>query len=272
VTAPILAFVSVKGGVGKTTLALETASSLVNDYGKRVLLVDGNFSAPNIGLYLDLTSDVGLHDVLNGEGIQHSIYEAHGIDIIPASQEYNKKVNIYQLKNVLEKMKARYDFIIIDSSPHYSEMRPVIAASDKVFVVTTPDHVTLTTSLKAVVMAKKNNTPIHGVIVNKIRDPRHEMDLEGVEEIMGLPVVAKIRDNKRVVRAVFNRTPITIENKNNEVAEEINRFAGALCGESEKINGFFQSILPFRWLGIGDYQKERVNRELMRKSFYQEQL
>ena len=72
-TAEILAFVSIKGGVGKTTLALETASTLVNQLGKRVLLVDANFSAPNIGLHLgninhkhdyafvDMNVDAGIH-------------------------------------------------------------------------------------------------------------------------------------------------------------------------------------------------------------------
>ena len=74
----ILAFVSIKGGVGKTTLALETASSLVNDFDKKVLLVDANFSAPNLGLYLDLTNETTLHDALSGTLLHNAIYESHG--------------------------------------------------------------------------------------------------------------------------------------------------------------------------------------------------
>ena len=108
----ILAFVSIKGGVGKTTLALETASSLVNNFGKKVLLVDANFSAPNIGLYLDLTNDTTLHDALNGTLLQNAIYESHGIDIIPASMNYKEKVDPFKLKKLLDKYKSRYDFII----------------------------------------------------------------------------------------------------------------------------------------------------------------
>ncbi len=88
----ILAFVSIKGGVGKTTLALETASSLVNNFNKKVLLVDANFSAPNIGLYLDLTSDLTLHDALAGTPLHNAIYESHGIDILPASMNYHDEV------------------------------------------------------------------------------------------------------------------------------------------------------------------------------------
>jgi len=103
----ILAFVSIKGGVGKTTLALETASSLVNNFGKKVLLVDANFSAPNIGLYLDLTNDATLHDALDGTLLHNTIYESHGIDIIPASMHYRDKVDHFKLAKILEQIQIK---------------------------------------------------------------------------------------------------------------------------------------------------------------------
>ena len=101
----ILAFVSIKGGVGKTTLALETASALANKLDKRVLLVDANFSAPNIGLYLDLTNKITLHDCLNGTLLHNAIYEAYGIDIIPADLNFNDKYDPYKLSKILNKYK-----------------------------------------------------------------------------------------------------------------------------------------------------------------------
>jgi len=263
----ILAFVSIKGGVGKTTLALETASSLVNDFGKKVLLVDANFSAPNLGLYLDLTNEITLHDALSGTLLHNAIYESHGIDVVPASMYYHDEVDPFKLKKILNKFKNRYDFIILDSSPNYEELKPVIAAADKIFLVTSPDNVTLTTTMKAAKIAREQKTPIEGIIINKIRSPKYEFNLNEIETISEIPVMARIRDHKKMAQALKNKTPITILDSANTISREIKRFASAICGSPEK-EGFFQKILPFKEI----IPKEKVNRQFLREKFYESSL
>ena len=263
----VIAFVSVKGGVGKTTLALEVASSLVNHYHKKILLVDANFSAPNVGLYLDLTNELSLHDALDGTPLHNTIYEAHGIDVIPASLYYNNPVDTEKLPKILEKFKSRYDYIIIDSSPNYEELRPVINTADRVFIVTTPDHVTLETSMKAAEMAKDNNTPIEGVIVNRIRSPKHEYNLGQIESYSDIPVVAKIKDHIRIAEALHKRKPITIHAPHNTVSKEIRKLAAAMSNEEGPKDTFIEKLLKNPFVG-----KEQVNREFLRQRFYESQL
>jgi MinD-like ATPase involved in chromosome partitioning or flagellar assembly len=260
----ILAFVSIKGGVGKTTLALETASSLVNNFNKKVLLVDANLSAPNIGLYLDLTKESTLHDALAGTLLHNTIYEAHGIDIIPASMHYHDEVDPFKLKKILNKFKGRYDFIILDSSPNYEELKPVIAAADKIFLVTSPDNVTLITTLKAAKIAEQQNTPIEGIIVNRIRSPKHEYNLKEIEAKSNFPVLAKIKDHKKIAQASNQKIPITILDSTNIISKEIKRFASAICGSPEQ-SGWFQKFFPLKSI----LQKEKVNREFLRQKFYE---
>ncbi|MFH0712103.1 MAG: AAA family ATPase [archaeon] len=259
----ILAFVSIKGGVGKTTLALETASSLVNDFGKKVLLVDANLSAPNIGLYLDLTNESTLHDALNGTLLHNTIYEAHGIDVIPGSLNYEDEYDPFKLKKILNKYKSRYDFIILDSSPNYEELKPIIAAADKIFLVTSPDNVTLTTTLKAARIAKDQNTPIEGIVVNRIRSPKHEYNLNQIEKISDLPVLARIKDHKKIAEAANLKTPITLLDSANTISKEIKKFASAICGSPEQDN-WLQKFIPFK----NFIPKEKINREFLREKFY----
>jgi len=261
----VISFISVKGGVGKTTLALETASSLANHFGKRVLLVDANFSAPNLDLYLGLEHEVSLHDVLkedSGHGLHKAIYEKYGFDIVPASLFYKCDVDIFGLQKSLARIKKRYDFVILDSSPNYKELVPVVAASDKIFVVTTPDFQTLNTSMKAAQIAKKKETPIQGIIVNKIRNPKFELSLKDIERQSEIPVVARIEDDKKMSEALYHQKPLTLHDEMNKISREIRSLASALVGSPEK-KGFFQKFVPNFLKGfIG---KEKVNRELMRK-------
>jgi pilus assembly protein CpaE len=260
----ILSFVSIKGGAGKTTLALETATSLAKHFDKKVLLVDANFSAPNIALYLDLTKDYVLQDVLHqGTLPQNAIYEAHGIDILPSSLKYHKQIDPYKLKRILQKYKTRYDFIILDTSPNHEELKPIIAASDKVFLVSSPDHVTLNTTLKAATIAKQQKTPIEGIIINKIRSPRHEYNLREIETLSKVPVLARIKDHKKMAQALHKKTPISVLDETNTVSKEIKNLASAIAGSPEK-EKWFKKLFPTTTM-LG---KEKVNRDFLRQNFY----
>jgi MinD-like ATPase involved in chromosome partitioning or flagellar assembly len=260
----IISFISVKGGVGKTTLALETASSLANDFKKKVLVIDANFSAPNLALHLGIKPNKSLHDVLAGKlNANNAIQEIHGFDFIPASLNYTNEIEIMNLKRAISQVSHKYDFVILDSSPNYKELIPVVASSDKLFIVTTPDHVTLITSLKAANLAKARRTHVEGIIINKIRSPEYEMTLNNIQDFFSVPVVARIEDDKGLIEAMFFRKPITVHNKNNKVSKEIKRFASALCGVPEKrFFDFFTNLI----------KKEKVNREIMRQNFYEEQI
>lgn len=249
-------------------LALETASSLANDYGKKVLLIDGNFSAPNIALNLGLKTDYTLHDLLSGKlkNIGNITYESYGFDFIPAALEYKDPVYFLKLKEAVEKIKDKYDFIIIDSSPNIQEMLPVIAASDKVFVVTTPDITTLVTSARAAKMAIMRKTPVEGIIINRIRNPRFELTLDEVEKHLEIPVVARVMDDKTFSESTFYYKPHNIHKSNSNASKEIRRFAGSLAGEPEKVSWFMRNFSK-----LGNFGKEKVNRELLRKKLYEEQ-
>jgi len=147
-----IGLIAIKGGVGKTSIASSLASDLaVNQRGK-VLVIDGNYSAPNLGIHMNVLSpDKTIHHVLGDRlPIRKAIYKNHGVDIIPGSPAYGKYFNPLKLKDKIQLLKKDYDYIIIDSSPNLNdELLSTILASDLLFVVSTPDYPTLSCSLKA---------------------------------------------------------------------------------------------------------------------------
>jgi len=101
-----IGLIALKGGVGKTTISAALGTNLANKYNKKVLLVDANFSAPNLGLHMNIISPKKtIHDVLNGERVSNAIHSQYGVDVIPGNFLYEKTINPLRLKQKL----ARYN-------------------------------------------------------------------------------------------------------------------------------------------------------------------
>lgn len=256
--------VAIKGGVGKTSIASSLAASLVNHYGKKVLLVDGNYSAPNLGLHMDIIEpNATVHDVLAGKAmINSAIHRRYGVDVIPGSLMFEKDIPVLKLKDKIGRIKSGYDFVIIDGSPSMNdEILSTILASDILFVVSTGDYPTLSCSIRASEIAKQRGKPIGGIILNKVRDPRYEIGLNEIEEASGIPVIAKIPDDKYHVRSLYTRIPAILYNERSKASKEIMALAASLVGKKESVS-WIEKVFP------SHRAKEQVNRQLFKESFY----
>lgn len=253
--------VSLKGGVGKTSIVVSLGSA-ISDFGKKVLLIDGNLSSPSLGLHLNVIEpEKTLHHVLNRKArTRDAIYKIEGVEglhVMPASIFNKSNVSPLQLKNRIKGLKRSYDIVLLDSSPALDEETlAVILASDELLVVTTPDRPTLSATIKAIKLAKQRGTPISGLVLNKVHNKDFEISFDDVEGTLDIPVLAVIPYDLNILRSLSEMKPYTSHKPKSKGSIEYKKLAAALVGEKYKhstLKDFFRRIMPSR---------QEINREI----------
>jgi len=169
----IIAVASNKGGVGKSTVAVNLAVAL-SKYGARVGLLDADITGPNIptmmGLQQGFQADVGL-----------SIVERYGVKLVSIGFLLKKGLAIIWrgpmvgtgIRQLLHDLPwgedEELDYLIIDLPPGTSDAPLSMAQEAPIagtIIVTTPQSVSLEDALKAVTMFEKLQVPVFGVIEN----------------------------------------------------------------------------------------------------------
>jgi septum site-determining protein MinD len=259
----IIGVISLKGGVGKTSSVANLGAVLASEFGKKVLVVDANFTAPNLGLHLGLVEPKAtIHDILlNKTNVNDAIHQhSAGFHVIPGAY-ISKKVNPYRLKQKISHLKDYYDAILIDSSPNLNaEMLATMIASDELLVVTTPDYPTLSNTLRAVRLAKQKKTPITWLILNKVRNKKFELGIEDIEEAAEVPVLSVVPEDITVLEALASTTPAVLHKPRSNAAIEYKKLAACLIGESYKDPRLWPR---FASLFKKDIARDNINRLLL---------
>ncbi len=195
----VLCLSNQKGGVGKTTCAVNLGAGLA-DLGLRVLLLDldpqGNLSSGLGTQNMDITSyDLFEQPSLLSSAIQNTAHE--NLYLIPANADLSgasvelvrKKNREFYLKNILQPIRADYDIILIDCPPSLGILTlNALCAAEQVLIPLQCEFYALDGVLKLVRtinLVKKNlNNPLRvfGIILT-MYDSRTRLSLEVSEEV-----------------------------------------------------------------------------------------
>lgn len=111
-------------GEGKTATSLNLTWLMASEFGRKVLLIETDFRSPSISSsYLSMGRCSGLVDVINGEAdIKSAInrYEDTRLYLLPARTSVKNSsmlIDSQGMKNILERAKSDFDYVIVDSPP-----------------------------------------------------------------------------------------------------------------------------------------------------------
>ena len=210
--AKFIAVLGGKGGVGRTTHAINLALSLKNE-GQEVILIEGNFDSPSLGLHLGKAFyAVTLEDVArDNEALTQAIIEHEtGLKIIPAdfSNLINKKIDYTALFTHLQDLHLLADYVIMDGPAGLGEnTKQLLRVCDEVFLVTGPDQASMMETKRILEVSKKLNKTITGLVINKYKKSKYLVKKEKIENFIGLPALSVIPEDYRFLKSIHEKKP-----------------------------------------------------------------
>jgi septum site-determining protein MinD len=250
----LIVITSGKGGVGKTTSAINLGAAM-NYFGKKVLIVDGNLSTPNIGIHLN-SPEVPInlnHVLLNKAEPYEAVYEHEsGIKIIPSSLSIKelKKIKSERIKDFKEDFKKLSDYIIMDSVAGLGqEALSVMAMADELIIVTNPEMPAITDGLKAIKIAEQMKKPVLGVIVTRVSKDNIELDPGTVKEMLEVPILGMIPEDISVKRSLRLKDAVVHTHPKSKAARAYKEIAAKILNvpydSDDDKEGFFERLFKF---------------------------
>jgi septum site-determining protein MinD len=229
----IIVITSGKGGVGKTTTAINLGAAL-NHFGEEALIIDGNLSTPNVGIHFGSPEvPVSLNHVLDKrvEAFEAVYEHDSGVRLIPASLSIKEssKAKHSKLKDFKKDFSDLSNYIIVDSAAGLGEEAlSAIDLADEIIIVTNPEMPAITDALKTIKTAEERNKKILGVIMTRIRKDKLEMNPETVKDMLETKVIGMIPEDLSLKEALNLKDAIVHTHPHSKAARAYKEIAAKL--------------------------------------------
>jgi pilus assembly protein CpaE len=246
----VVAVFSPKGGVGRTTVAVNLAVAAATELGKKVVLVDGSFQFGDVGVLLNLNpknkSIADLAPELDQAGndvesidtfvINHSA----GIRVLlaPPSPEMAELIKPDGIRRVIEALRMTHDLVVVDCTAFFNDTTlAILDAADTILTMLSLEI----TSIKNMRLFLEVADQL-GYEGGKVRLVLNRADsalgirVTDVEHSIGRKVDETIvSDGRSVVYALNRGVPFFLSNREAQVSQDILRLARAVVGERSTV-------------------------------------
>ena len=259
----VIALTNQKGGVGKTTTAVNLGVSLAQQ-GKKVLLIDADAQANltmSLGYHrpddLQVTLSTIMQDIIDDKSVdvtQGILHHNEGVDLLPSNIELSglevRLINAISresvLKTCISEVRKNYDYVLVDCMPSLGMLTiNALAAADSVVIPTQPHYLSakgLELLLRSVSKVRRQINPplrIDGILMTMVM-PRTNISKEitaTVRNVYGQKIKVfdtQIPHSIRAVEATAEGKSIFAYDKGGKVAAAYEQFGKEVAELGEK--------------------------------------
>jgi pilus assembly protein CpaE len=240
----IVAVFSPKGGVGRTTVAVNLAVAAATELGKKVVIMDGSFQFGDVGVLLNLNPksksiadlipelDAGELDSIDTFLINHTA----GIRVLlaPPSPETAEMITASGVKKVLERLRADHDLVVVDCTAFFNDTTLAILDAADVILTMLSLEITSIKNMRLFLEVAEQLGYESGkvrLVLNRA-DSALGIRVADVEHSIGRKVdETVVSDGRSVVYALNRGVPFFLSNREAQVSQDILRLARSVVGE-----------------------------------------
>jgi pilus assembly protein CpaE len=234
-TAPLICIIGPKGGTGKTLTACNLAVALARA-GSRPAVVDLDLQFGDVGLALGLQPERTIYDlVLSGGDLDVETVERFvtrhdsGVDVLlaPVRPDQASAVGIESLRSIYSSLRARHDFVIVDTPPAFSpEVIAAIDASTHLCVVGMLDALSLKdTKIGLETLSLMGCDPDDITLVLNRADTSVGISMQDVYRLLGRRPDVLVPSDRAIPRAITDGVPIVAADSRSGAARAFTELA-----------------------------------------------
>ncbi len=245
----VIVITSGKGGVGKTTSTANIGTALAKN-GARVAMIDTDIGLRNLDLLMGLENRIvyTLVDYIEEKcKLQQALVKDKKIptlSLLAAAQTSDKTaVTVDQMKDICDKLKEDFDFVLVDSPAGIEGgFQNAIAGASEAIIITTPEMAAVRDADRIIGLLEANENILnYKLILNRVRPKMIQsndmLSVDDVTDILSVKMLGVIPEDENIIVSTNKGDPI-VNMENSRAGLAYNNIARRLLGEEVAIPDF----------------------------------